>query len=154
MKLKISTYLFVFTLLCAVVLSLSSCKKKDTDPVIPSISFVSISDNTVEQFNNSIRVTFDYEDWQGDLGETDPDNYSLRVKDSRLTGFDWYHIPPMTPDLQELHIKGTYLLELNPLFLMGNGTQESTTLTIQIRDRAGNWSNEITTPLIAVVDSL
>ncbi len=154
MKLRFSKYLCAATIFCAALFSIAGCKKKDTNPVNPSISFVSVSDNTVEQFNNSVIVTFDYEDWQGDLGETDPDNYSLRLKDSRLTGFDWYHIPPMTPELKELHVKGTYLLELNPLFLMGNGSQESTSLTIQIRDRAGNWSNEITTPLIAVVDSL
>jgi hypothetical protein len=154
MKLRFPGFFYAFTLICFVLFALTGCKKKETDPINPSISYVSISSATVEQFNNSLTVTFDYEDWQGDLGETDPDNYSLRIKDSRLTGFDWYHIPPMTPELKDLHIKGTYLLELNPLFLMGNGSQESTTLTLQIRDRAGNWSNEITTPAIAVVDSL
>jgi hypothetical protein len=56
----------------------------------------------------------------------------------------------MTPDDKTLHIKGTYTLELRPLFLLGNGAAESTTLTIQIKDAAGNLSNAITTPAITI----
>jgi len=137
-----------------IVVCCISCKKDEDKPVAPIIAFQSISVSTVEQFNNNPIVKFTYEDYQGDLGETDPDNYSLRVKDSRLGDFDWYHIPPMTPDLKELHIKGSYTLELPSLFLLGSGTQENTQLTIQIRDRAGNWSNIINTPNVLVVDSL
>ena len=132
----------------------SSCRKEDERPVAPILTFQSISATTVEQFNNNPIIKFVYEDFQGDLGETDPDNYSLRVKDSRLSEYDWYHIPPMTPDLQELHIKGIYSLELPALFLLGSGTEETTTLLVQIRDRAGNWSNIINTPNVLVVDSL
>lgn len=130
------------------------CKKEDEDPVAPIITFDTISASTVEQFNNTIQIGILYEDYQGDLGRQDPDDYSLRVRDARLSDYDWYHIPPMTPNDQELHIKGKYILELDPLFLMGTGTQESTTLTIQIQDRAGNWSNSIVTPVVLVVDSL
>lgn len=123
-------------------------------PVAPIITFKSISVSTVEQFNNNPVIQFTYEDYQGDLGEVDPDNYSLRIKDSRLSDFDWFHIPPMTPDLKELHIRGTYSLEIPSLFLLGSGPSENAILTIQIRDRAGNWSNIISTPNVVVVDSL
>jgi hypothetical protein len=51
-------------------------------------------------------------------------------------------------------IKGNYVVTLDPLFLMGSGTQESTSFTIQLQDNAGNWSNTITTPVVLVVDSL
>lgn len=145
------TYLFTC---CITLLFFGGCKKDDDSPVAPVITFQSISVINVEQFNNNPIIKFAYEDFQGDLGEIDPDNYSLRVKDSRLSDYDWYHIPPMTPDLKELHIKGVYSLELPALFLLGSGTQESTSLTIQIRDRAGNWSNIISTPNVLVVDSL
>ncbi len=130
------------------------CKKDEADPVAPIITFDSISATTVEQFNNTIQIGILYEDYQGDLGRQDPDDYSLRVRDARLSDYDWYHIPPMTPNDQELHIKGKYLLELDPLFLMGTGTQESTTITIQVQDRAGNWSNSIVTPVVLVLDSI
>lgn len=132
------------------LLALSSCKKEDEKPQVPTITFKSISEESVVQFNNNVTITFSYEDYQGDLGETDPDKYSLRIKDNRLSDYDWFHIPPMTPDLQELHIKGDYALELPPLFILGNGTEEVTHFSIQIRDRAGNWSNTITTPVVTI----
>lgn len=133
---------------------LFSCKKKDEYPETPELKFVSISESTVEEFNNNVRITIQYEDYQGDLGEVDPDTYSLRIKDSRLSDYDWFHLPPMTPDMQELHIKGTYTIELDPLFMIGNGTEEQTLFSIEIRDRSGNWSNMVRTPNVLIVDSL
>jgi|JI10StandDraft_1071094.scaffolds.fasta_scaffold244929_3 hypothetical protein len=132
----------------------SGCKKEDEDPRAPSLEFKSISASTVEEFNNNVVITIQYEDEQGDLGTEDPDNYSLRIKDSRLSNFDWYHLPPMTPDNQALHIKGTYSIELDPLFRLGSSVQEITSFSIEIRDREGNWSNVVKTPNVLIVDSL
>ena len=138
----------------AVIIFTSACKKKEEHPEAPVITFKSMSASTVEQFNNSIVISFSYEDFQGDLGQQDPDDYSLRVKDARLPDYDWYHLPPMTPDMAELHIKGDYALELDPLFILGNGTEESTHFSIEVRDRKGNWSNIVETPNVLVVDSI
>ncbi len=131
---------------------LFGCKKDKDDPKAPVITYSSISKTQVTEFIDSLSIIFTYEDYQGDLGETDPDNYSLRIKDDRLSGYDWYHIPPMAPGSDELHIKGSYVVEIPPLFLLGNGTEESTRFTIQIRDRAGNWSNSIVTPEVLITD--
>lgn len=138
------------TLIIMLSVVLVGCKKKDEKPEPPTITFKSISHDNVEQFNNTVSITFSYEDYQGDLGETDPDAYSVRVKDDRLADYDWYHVPPMTPELKELHIKGDYALELSPLFILGNGSEEQTHFSIQIKDRAGNWSNTITTPVVII----
>lgn len=138
----------IFLLSC--VLVFSSCKKEEEDPIAPVLEFKSISSTSVVQFDNEIVVTFGYEDHQGDLGHQDPDIVSLRVKDARLDEADMYHIPPMTPEEQELHIKGTYSVNLNHVFLLGNGASETTKFTIQIQDRAGNWSNEIVTPVVTI----
>jgi len=138
----------IFLLGC--ILVFSSCKKEEENPVAPILEFKEISSTSVVQFDNSIIVTFGYEDYQGDLGHQDPDIVSLRVKDSRLSDADMYHIPPMTPEQQELHIKGTYSVILNHVFLLGNGVSETTKFTIQIQDRAGNWSNEVVTPIITI----
>lgn len=151
---KYTTFVLVIFFSCSIVLFEGGCKKEEENPSAPVITFKNISSSNVEQFNNNITVTFEYEDWQGDLGEMDPDDYSLSVKDSRLPEADWFHIPPMTPDMQQLHIKGTYQVTLTPLFLLGNGSQETTELTVQITDRAGNLSNQITTPEVLIVDSL
>ena len=145
---KTSTFFLALLLLC------SACKKEEEVPTAPVLTYKSISETEVEQFNNSITVSFEYEDHQGDLGESDPDMYSLRVRDARLPGDDWFHIPPMTPDNKELHIKGIYNLELDPLFILGNGAQEQTSFEIQVKDRAGNWSNTVKTPNVLIVDSL
>lgn len=133
---------------------MASCKKDEPDPTSPIITFLSLSADSVEQFNNAVVIRFSYEDFQGDIGQPDADDYSLRIKDARVSAFDWYHIPPMTPDLKELHIKGTYELTLDPLFLLSTGQIENTNFTFQIKDRSGNWSNEIETSFIAIVDSL
>lgn len=36
------------------------------------------------------------------------------------------------------------------MFLLGTGTSETTILTIKLKDRAGNWSNAIETPVITI----
>lgn len=131
-----------------------TCKKMEDDPQAPIINLINVSELTVEEFNNSVVINISYEDYQGDIGENDPDNYSLRVRDSRLSDDNWYHLPPMTPDMKDLHIKGTYSIELDPLFLLGIGTQEDTRFSIGLRDRNGNWSNTLTTPNVLIVDSL
>lgn len=143
------TYLPVLAFV-AIATLIGGCKKKDESPVVPTITYKSISTTDVVEFDNQIDVVFSYEDFQGDLGTVDPDVNTLKVKDSRLSDWDWYHIPPMTPDNKELHIKGDFTLKLRPLFLIGNSTSETTVLTIQILDRAGNVSNQIQTPPILI----
>ncbi|MFO0359410.1 MAG: hypothetical protein ACK50N_02835 [Flavobacteriales bacterium] len=136
-------------LLIMVVLGLS-CKKDEPDPIAPILTYVSTSDTEVQSFNNQVRVVFSYEDFQGDLGNEDPDILSLKVKDARLEEADFYHIPPMTPNSEELRIKGNYEVVLNTMFLLGNGASETTKFSIQLRDRAGNWSNTIETSVITI----
>jgi hypothetical protein len=136
-------------LVCAAIWT-AGCKKDEPKPAAPVIAFKSISATQVVPFENTLRITFTYEDHQGDLGDSDPDAYALRIKDDRLAGFDWYHVPPMTPGMQELHIRGEYAVELDPLFLLGNGGTETTRFTLQLRDRAGNWSNQVTTPTVTI----
>ena len=99
-------------------------------------------------------VTLSYRDHQGDLGWSDPDVHALEVRDTRLDNPDTYHVPPLTPDGMELDIDGTFLVNLPPLFLLGNGGDEQTRLTFRITDRAGNASNEVESPLILITDTL
>lgn len=131
-----------------------TCKKREENPQAPIISLINVSELTVEEFNNTVVINISYEDYQGDIGENDPDKNSLRVRDSRLSDDNWYHLPPMTPDMKNLHIKGTYSIELDPLFLLGIGTQEDAKFSIGLKDRNGNWSNTVTTPNVLIVDSL
>ena len=129
---------------------LPGCKKDDVSQA-PAISIENLSAYSVAEYNNAIEVTINYEDHQGDIGTTDPDEHSLFVTDERFEEQDGYHIDPLTPDLQSLHIRGSLRVSLRPLFIMGNDSTETTRLTFELRDRAGNASNRVTTESITIV---
>jgi hypothetical protein len=133
---------------------LVACKPDEPSPVAPEISILEVAPTAVGAYEHPIEVTLHYRDAQGDLGEADPDSASLRVRDSRLNADDWYHVPPLTPNQMELSIEGDFLVQIPPLFLLGNGDQETTTLSFQLYDRAGNASNEVTSETILILDTL
>ena len=149
MSVKKSTICFILFLAMFVV----TCKKK-TEPVpdpIPTIEIVSVSPSTVKEFSDSVLIKLKYKDVNGDLGDISPDEHSLYVKDSRLPNADTYHVKPLAPiSSDNIPIEGELTIKLNSLFLLGTGTSEITTLTIKIKDRAGNWSAEITSPQITI----
>lgn len=137
------------------ILLMASCKKEDGMPATPEIALVGMSTQQVTEFQDHVTVRFSYKDGDGDLGQADPDDYTLWVKDARLESPDGYHIPPLAPEGAEVPIQGELEVELHTLFLLGSSTQEETRYTIHIVDRAGNRSNEFTTDVITIArDSL
>ena len=140
--------IYLYSLLSVVMLS--GCKKDD-ESAAPVIELKDISATNVVEYNNAIEVTIGYEDHQGDVGTLDPDEYSLFVADDRFTEQDGYHIDPLTPNLQSLHVRGSLLVSLRPLFIMGTDSTETTRLTFELHDRAGNASNQVTTQEITIV---
>ena len=128
---------------------LFSCKKDKEIKSIPIIQFVSISPNQIEQFKENVIITVSYEDVEGDLGHVNADSLTVYVKDSRLSNPDYFHIPPLTPNTN-LNIKGNLEIEITGPFLLGNGTTETVNYKIKIKDREGNWSNEIKTDNITI----
>ena len=141
--------------LATIAVLLAACKKEEVMPAAPEIAFVSMSDQSVHEFDERVTVRFSYKDGDGDLGQQDPDNYTLWVKDARLQGTDGYHIPPLAPEDADVPIQGELEVELNALFLLGNSGQEETSYTMYVVDRAGNRSNEFTTGMITITnDSL
>ena len=139
----------IFYLLLLLSISFSSCKKDD-NPAAPILGLISISSTDVASYSNDIVVHLSYEDYQGDLGYTDADYPTLYVNDARLAAADGYPMFPVTPELQELHVKGSFSVHLNPLFIMGTDTLETTTLQFMLKDRAGNWSNTVISPIIQI----
>lgn len=140
-----------FSLLLATIILMSACKKEILigDPV-PTISIRKISPSVVKEFTQSIIIELAYEDGDGDLGFENPDSLSLWVKDSRIALADMYHIPPLAPIGESLYIKGTVEINLNSAFLMGNGGDEKVNFTVKLKDRQGNWSNEVTSKDITI----
>ena len=138
----------VVLLIAALVIS--SCKKDETTEA-PVISDLVVSPMVVQEFTDTVAISFIYEDLNGDIGFEDPNTYSIFVRDSRLETSDEYHIPPQTPDQQALNIQGSISLRLNNLFILGNDSTESLLLTVTLVDRAGNISNELVSDSVLVV---
>ena len=130
------------------VLLLSSCKKEDNSYF--NISILSTTPISIQEFQENIIVEIEFEHSKGFMGFYDPDYLSLEVKDSRLLNTDHYHLIPLNPPDNELEIKGIIKLEVDAPFLLGSGNLETLFFTIRIQDREGEWSNEISTPLISV----
>jgi hypothetical protein len=140
-KLIITIGLYAF--LCA-------CKKEEVMPATPEIALISMDRQSVVQFADRVSLRFSYKDGNGDLGQSDPDNYTLWVKDARLNTADGYHIQPLAPEGAEVPIQGELNVELNSLFLLGNSNEEQTQYTVYVMDRAGNRSNEFVTGNIII----
>lgn len=130
------------------------CKPDEPAPEAPTIEILDVNPVIVGAFEHPIEVILHYQDAQGDLGHADPDSATLRIRDSRLSQDDWYHVPPLTPNEMELSIEGEFQVQIPPLFLLGNGDQETTTLSFQLYDRAGNPSNIVTSETILILDTL
>ncbi|MEZ4687386.1 MAG: hypothetical protein R3B47_15345 [Bacteroidia bacterium] len=128
-----------------------SCGEKVPLPdEIPFVRVENVSPTDVKEFDNEVTMVIYYTDGNGDLGEEDPDTPVLFVQDSRLVLPDEYHVQPLAPLGSEVPIQGTLEIKLNPIFLLGNGTEETVNLTVRIRDRAGNLSEAAQAPPIIV----
>ncbi len=135
----------------AILAGLFSCKKKtEPDLVYPTILGISLSTTSVKQFEESVTLTISYKDGDGDLGAENPDSAVVFVQDSRLDKPDKYHIPPLAPLGSELSIQGKITITLNSTFLIGNGTAEDITYSVELKDRAGHRSNTFTTEKIRI----
>ncbi len=129
----------------------SSCKKEEKISEVPAIEFISISPKSSVEFQNQVVIRICYVDGDGDLGSTDPDVYSVFVKDKRLPAADEYHLQPLTPPDQSLQIQGELDIVLTGLFVIDTANNsESTNFTVEIKDRAGNTSNSIETSNITI----
>ncbi|MBK9760101.1 MAG: hypothetical protein IPO90_09055 [Flavobacteriales bacterium] len=141
----------ILIIVIGLVFLFAACKKEEVMPATPEISLLSVSTQSVVQFTDRVSLRFAYKDGDGDLGQVDPDDYTLWVKDARLNTADGYHIPPLAPEGEAVPIQGELTMELNALFLLGNSTQEETTYTVYLTDRAGNSSNTFVTGAIIIL---
>ena len=119
---------------------------------VPAIEIRQVSPLTIEEFDGNVKVFLKYQDGDGDLGYPEADSLSLEVWDARLAEPYWYYVPALAPVGEVLSIKGELEITLNGTFILGNGTSETTTFTMRIHDRAGNWSNTVETPTITIVE--
>jgi len=133
-----------------VVAVLSSCSKKNDISEVPSIQMLNVNSTSILQFKDSLVITIEYTDGNGDIGEINPDKNSLQIKDRRLSNADYYFVQPLAPPGSDIKIKGVIKVQIRNTFLLGTGNSETTNFDLKLRDRSGNWSNTISTPEITI----
>lgn len=140
--------LLVITVLCL------GCEDGDPDFVLgeaPVISLLSVSSDTISEFEEALILTIEYEDGDGDLGYEETDRFALFVRDVRLEEFDGFYLGPIAPPGSQVPIRGQIDVEFPDLFIFGNSDQEITRFEIKMIDRAMNVSNIIETENILIL---
>ncbi len=144
--------IFYTACICLLILSTTGCKKDaEVFSNTPELRIVSVSPESVVEFQEEIIVVVEYTDGNGDLGNPDPDINSLFVKDARLANPDAYFVQPLAPVDANVPITGQLNVHIQSIFVFGNGMQETTTYEMYMVDREGNQSNTVITPEITIV---
>lgn len=134
-----------------------SCKKETGNEPLPEVSntpaieLSKTSATNINQFDDVI-FTVKYTDGNGDLGETDPDTYSIFVTDKRDASIiHKFHLQPLAPLDKSLAIQGNLKINIENIILLDqSNTTENASFSIYIVDRAGNKSNTLNSPTIRV----
>ena len=137
-------YILVVLLLLAF-----SCKKEEVNPEF-RITLKNTTPTNLQEFQENVMVTIEYQHPEGFMGFSDPDYLSLEIHDSRLPNPDFYHLQPLSPPNQTISIQGTINIEIDSPFRFGNGDSENLTYAIRVQDNKMKWSNTVTTPIITV----
>lgn len=138
-------------LLLMTVATLASCGKGDEAPgPVPSLTFVSVTPESVTQYTDSLTFTIAYEDGDGDLGSNNPDDKNLFLTDSRNGVVYEYRVKQLAPSNSTIAIKGNLTVVLDRVGLIGTGTAETATYSILMTDRAGNVSNTVQSSTVTI----
>ncbi|MCC6817807.1 MAG: hypothetical protein IT245_02805 [Bacteroidia bacterium] len=141
-----SSKVYIFILMVTAL----SCSKDSKTGSAPSIQIVSVSATELKEFKDSLTIIISYQDADGDIGQDNPDINDLKIKDRRLAEADYYFVQPLAPPGSGININGQIAVQLKNTFLLGSGANEITRFDIQLKDKAGHWSNTINTPEITI----
>ena len=143
----------LFALSSALIFGLSACEKEEVNiiPNIPEIALVSISSDTITEFEEPLIIRISYKDGDGNIGFEETDRYALFVRDIRLDEFDGFYLGPILPPTSVAPITGELNVEFPDLFIFGNADSETTRFEIKLVDRAQNESNLLITEDIVIV---
>jgi len=168
---KFKLYLTIITPL----IILFGCNTPPDYPDEPVIEFLSMSPDTVSQFE-TFRIEFTFTDGNGDIGFIETDTFSCNpCTDSCLLNPDLtvvlmdnrtncmvieYHLPFIPPKGSSDAISGIIEILVSTCCIPPSGFPctsdpsyplDTVSYSITIRDRAGNFSNTIVTPQLFLV---
>lgn len=154
-------------LLLLLVLTGWRCLEAPNFPIEPSIEFMGLSKDTIRQGifqEDSLFVTFRFEDGDGDLGRTDqePDNNIFFIDERTGTLDNTFAIPTLPADGAGNGVEGQIrILLFSTCCIYPDGSDpcvpndqyplDTVQYRIYIKDRAGHTSNEILTPPIILL---
>lgn len=134
------------------------CAKAPNYSNIPEINFISMSKNEVIQFKDTLNITIGFTDGDGDIGSDTTIN--LILTDSRDGSQENKYIIPKIPPLGAKNgISGEISFPITqtccifpdgaiPCTPNTKYPKDSLSFKIQIKDAAGNLSNQVETPRI------
>jgi hypothetical protein len=144
----------------------SGCDDTQPFPDTPEISFVSITPASIVQASGDVKITFHYQDGDGDLGDdgsgTEWANKTIFITDTRdimpdSLATSSFQVTNLTPSTRRPSIQGEIEVSLLAPFhcsFLGGGsgcTDNAVVFEVYIRDRSGNQSNVIQTPAITIL---
>ncbi len=143
------------------------CVESPNFPIEPKIEFISLSKDTLRQGifqQDSLFVTFKFEDGDGDIGRTDqePDNNVFFIDERTGTLDNTFGIPEIPQEGAGNGVEGQVRILVfstcciypdgsDPCTINDNYPTDSLRYRIYIKDRAGHTSNEILTPNIVLL---
>jgi hypothetical protein len=128
---------------------MSACINPPDYPTVPQIEFDSLTKTYVKGLPALDSITFyiSFTDGDGDLGPVNNDTTpNLLFKDSRTGFINGFQFPFITPEGNVKDISGTIAYTFSPFDCVPGKKLDTFSYTISILDRAGNISNEVTTP--------
>lgn len=133
------------------LLNLAACEQENPLPgVIPKISLESTAPLEVKALEDSILFTIRYEDGDGDIGDNSIGQSNLFIFDPRLQATEERQIHQLVPNGSKVPIRGQFSFSLPFLIKTEPNPIEAVSFEIYLRDRAGNESNHVSTPLINI----
>ena len=146
--------------LLLLVLFICACKKKKAEAILPPISttpvieLLTVTPKSVHAFSDSLVFSVKYTDGDGDIGDFNADSLSLVLIDNRNSNLvEKYPIAAAAPANVKVAVQGIYRIVLDHTILLNSSNaSETTTFSIQLKDRAGNWSNTATSETITVTN--
>lgn len=135
-----------------------ACDDGPVFPVEPKIAFLDIQPREVIQLEDSILITFRFQDGDGNLGILNADNdgnsqpnlilIDSRFGEGRITeeqARNPYNLPSLTPDARNPSIQGEITIKLPPTVMIPPIARNYDSVRFQIKlyDRAGNLATPI-----------
>ena len=143
----------LFVAISTLTVMFISCEQEEVTLLsnAPEIELVSISSDTIVEFEDLFEIVINYKDGDGDIGFEESNQNALFVRDIRLEEFDEFYIGPILPPGESAPIIGTFNIDFPSLFIFGSTDAELTRFEIKLVDRANNESNTLLTPEIVIV---